>query len=157
MYNNFTVFFGCTILQFYRILQLWNLFLMIDRWLTFCCFVLATPTHHHGRSCLRLRVYVCCSTGIDLYPSIHQLIISSIDLFYFSVSWSTCQPIYEVHSVRFSLTLLSVFLRIKSICLRRKHTLSLSFPTRFHILMLLFGTTVIPNWELLEKIEILLC
>lgn len=23
----------------------------------------ATPTHHHGRSCLRLRVYVCCSTG----------------------------------------------------------------------------------------------
>ncbi|KAK7886407.1 hypothetical protein WMY93_026028 [Mugilogobius chulae] len=22
----------------------------------------ATPTHHHGRSCLRLRVYVCCST-----------------------------------------------------------------------------------------------
>ncbi|KAK3551556.1 hypothetical protein QTP70_019807, partial [Hemibagrus guttatus] len=25
----------------------------------------ATPTHHHGRSCLRLRVYVCCSTAAD--------------------------------------------------------------------------------------------
>uniref|UniRef100_A0A3B4V2A1 Ephrin-A3a n=1 Tax=Seriola dumerili TaxID=41447 RepID=A0A3B4V2A1_SERDU len=23
---------------------------------------LSTPTHHHGHSCLRLRVYVCCST-----------------------------------------------------------------------------------------------
>ncbi|CAL8295015.1 unnamed protein product [Merluccius merluccius] len=22
----------------------------------------ATPTHHHGHNCLRLRVYVCCST-----------------------------------------------------------------------------------------------
>lgn len=143
---------------------------MTDRLLTFCCFVLATPTHHHGRSCLRLRVFVCCSSGIDLYPSvcpsIHHSIINpsinssfhpSIQPFYFSVNWSTCQPIYEVHSVCFSLTLLSVFLRIKSICLRRKHTLSLSFPTRFHILMLLFGTTVIPNWGLLEKIEILLC
>lgn len=32
-----------------------------------CCVCLlsvsATPTHHHGHSCLRLRVYVCCSTG----------------------------------------------------------------------------------------------
>lgn len=30
-----------------------------------CLFSLpvATPTHHHGHSCLRLRVYVCCSTG----------------------------------------------------------------------------------------------
>lgn len=33
-----------------------------------CCVcllsVLATPTHHHhGHSCLRLRVFVCCSTG----------------------------------------------------------------------------------------------
>uniref|UniRef100_A0A8C2GHC0 Ephrin-A3 n=1 Tax=Cyprinus carpio TaxID=7962 RepID=A0A8C2GHC0_CYPCA len=34
-------------------------------------YYISTPTHHHGRSCLRLRVYVCCSTGIDLYPSIH--------------------------------------------------------------------------------------
>uniref|UniRef100_A0A3B1KEM7 Ephrin-A3 n=1 Tax=Astyanax mexicanus TaxID=7994 RepID=A0A3B1KEM7_ASTMX len=28
-------------------------------------YYISTPTHHHGRSCLRLRVYVCCSTGID--------------------------------------------------------------------------------------------
>uniref|UniRef100_A0A8C7LBM8 Ephrin RBD domain-containing protein n=1 Tax=Oncorhynchus kisutch TaxID=8019 RepID=A0A8C7LBM8_ONCKI len=26
-------------------------------------YYISTPTHHHGRSCLRLRVYVCCSTG----------------------------------------------------------------------------------------------
>uniref|UniRef100_A0A3Q3VZP4 Ephrin RBD domain-containing protein n=1 Tax=Mola mola TaxID=94237 RepID=A0A3Q3VZP4_MOLML len=26
-------------------------------------YYMSTPTHHHGRSCLRLRVYVCCSTG----------------------------------------------------------------------------------------------
>ncbi|XP_052371082.1 ephrin-A3-like [Oncorhynchus keta] len=25
-------------------------------------YYISTPTHHHGRSCLRLRVYVCCST-----------------------------------------------------------------------------------------------
>lgn len=25
--------------------------------------VAATPIHHHGHSCLRLRVFVCCSTG----------------------------------------------------------------------------------------------
>ncbi|XP_035386695.1 ephrin-A3b isoform X2 [Electrophorus electricus] len=24
-------------------------------------YYISTPTHHHGRSCLRLRVYVCCS------------------------------------------------------------------------------------------------
>ncbi|KTG38169.1 hypothetical protein cypCar_00010753, partial [Cyprinus carpio] len=53
-------------------------------------YYISTPTHHHGRSCLRLRVYVCCSTGIDLYPSIHQLIISSIDLFYFSREVREC-------------------------------------------------------------------
>uniref|UniRef100_A0A8C1YHU6 Ephrin-A3b n=1 Tax=Cyprinus carpio TaxID=7962 RepID=A0A8C1YHU6_CYPCA len=40
-------------------------FLMTDILLTFCCFVLATPTHHHGRSCLRLRVFVCCSSASD--------------------------------------------------------------------------------------------
>ena len=28
-----------------------------------CSLFSATPTHHHGHSCLRLRVYVCCSTG----------------------------------------------------------------------------------------------
>uniref|UniRef100_A0A3Q3XFL9 Ephrin RBD domain-containing protein n=1 Tax=Mola mola TaxID=94237 RepID=A0A3Q3XFL9_MOLML len=26
-------------------------------------YYISTPTHHHGHSCLRLRVYVCCSTG----------------------------------------------------------------------------------------------
>ncbi|XP_012673493.2 ephrin-A3b [Clupea harengus] len=26
-------------------------------------YYISTPTHHHGRSCLRLRVYVCCSTA----------------------------------------------------------------------------------------------
>ncbi|XP_062342491.1 ephrin-A3 [Osmerus eperlanus] len=25
-------------------------------------YYISTPTHHHGHSCLRLRVYVCCST-----------------------------------------------------------------------------------------------
>ncbi|XP_053536178.1 ephrin-A3b isoform X6 [Ictalurus punctatus] len=28
-------------------------------------YYISTPTHHHGRSCLRLRVYVCCSTAAD--------------------------------------------------------------------------------------------
>ncbi|XP_018590682.1 ephrin-A3-like isoform X1 [Scleropages formosus] len=28
-------------------------------------YYISTPTHHHGRSCLRLRVYVCCSTTSD--------------------------------------------------------------------------------------------
>ncbi|KAK2903113.1 hypothetical protein Q8A67_007826 [Cirrhinus molitorella] len=28
-------------------------------------YYISTPTHHHGRSCLRLRVYVCCSTASD--------------------------------------------------------------------------------------------
>nr|XP_020493118.1 ephrin-A3 [Labrus bergylta] len=34
----------------------------------YCAFYIstATPTHHHGRSCLRLRVYVCCSTASDV-------------------------------------------------------------------------------------------
>lgn len=40
----------------------------------FLC-VLATPTHHHGHSCLRLRVYVCCSTG-----EIQHLCLTSIGL-----------------------------------------------------------------------------
>ncbi|CAG5886195.1 unnamed protein product [Menidia menidia] len=26
-------------------------------------YYISTPTHHHGHSCLRLRVYVCCSTA----------------------------------------------------------------------------------------------
>ncbi|XP_037309475.2 ephrin-A3b isoform X2 [Pungitius pungitius] len=29
-------------------------------------YYISTPTHHHGRSCLRLRVYVCCSTGLPV-------------------------------------------------------------------------------------------
>ncbi|XP_007556160.1 ephrin-A3b [Poecilia latipinna] len=29
-------------------------------------YYISTPTHHHGRSCLRLRVYVCCSTASDV-------------------------------------------------------------------------------------------
>ncbi|KAG7234186.1 hypothetical protein INR49_005505 [Caranx melampygus] len=29
-------------------------------------YYISTPTHHHGRSCLRLRVYVCCSTVSDV-------------------------------------------------------------------------------------------
>lgn len=44
--------------------------------------VLATPTHHHGRSCLRLRVYVCCSTGTALRLHLRLL---TIHLFYFFV------------------------------------------------------------------------
>lgn len=30
-------------------------------------YYISTPTHHHGRSCLRLRVYVCCSTASDAH------------------------------------------------------------------------------------------
>ncbi|XP_061633637.1 ephrin-A3b isoform X2 [Phyllopteryx taeniolatus] len=29
-------------------------------------YYISTPTHHHSRSCLRLRVYVCCSTASDV-------------------------------------------------------------------------------------------
>ncbi|KAM6968202.1 ephrin-A3b [Aplochiton taeniatus] len=29
-------------------------------------YYISTPTYHHGRSCLRLRVYVCCSTAADV-------------------------------------------------------------------------------------------
>ncbi|XP_008303957.1 ephrin-A3-like [Stegastes partitus] len=29
-------------------------------------YYISTPTHHYGRSCLRLRVYVCCSTASDV-------------------------------------------------------------------------------------------
>uniref|UniRef100_I3JGF8 Ephrin-A3 n=2 Tax=Oreochromis TaxID=8139 RepID=I3JGF8_ORENI len=29
-------------------------------------YYISTPTHHHGRACLRLRVYVCCSTASDV-------------------------------------------------------------------------------------------
>ncbi|XP_063041877.1 ephrin-A3 isoform X2 [Engraulis encrasicolus] len=28
-------------------------------------YYISTPTHHHGHNCLRLRVYVCCSTDDD--------------------------------------------------------------------------------------------
>uniref|UniRef100_A0A8C7NAY1 Ephrin RBD domain-containing protein n=1 Tax=Oncorhynchus kisutch TaxID=8019 RepID=A0A8C7NAY1_ONCKI len=35
-------------------------------------YYISTPTHHHGRSCLRLRVYVCCSTD-DFNPEIPKL------------------------------------------------------------------------------------
>uniref|UniRef100_A0A8C7WVR8 Ephrin RBD domain-containing protein n=1 Tax=Oryzias sinensis TaxID=183150 RepID=A0A8C7WVR8_9TELE len=31
-------------------------------------YYISTPTHHHGHSCLRLRVYVCCSTGESSTP-----------------------------------------------------------------------------------------
>lgn len=65
--------------------------------------VLATPTHHHGRSCLRLRVYVCCSTGTALpgttlpslnYPSIHSFVGPLIgDLFPIHASPSSSPPI----------------------------------------------------------------
>lgn len=34
-----------------------------DSFFLFSPLSAATPTHHHGHSCLRLRVYVCCSTG----------------------------------------------------------------------------------------------
>uniref|UniRef100_A0A3Q2QLA5 Ephrin-A3a n=1 Tax=Fundulus heteroclitus TaxID=8078 RepID=A0A3Q2QLA5_FUNHE len=27
-------------------------------------YYISTPIHHHGHSCLRLRVFVCCSTGL---------------------------------------------------------------------------------------------
>ncbi|XP_055750776.1 uncharacterized protein LOC129831421 [Salvelinus fontinalis] len=40
----------------HRLASRWH---MADLYL---CSVEATPTHHHGHSCLRLRVYVCCST-----------------------------------------------------------------------------------------------
>nr|XP_015224309.1 PREDICTED: ephrin-A3-like [Lepisosteus oculatus] len=26
-------------------------------------YYISTPTHHHGRTCLRMKVYVCCSTS----------------------------------------------------------------------------------------------
>uniref|UniRef100_W5LKE0 Ephrin A3 n=1 Tax=Astyanax mexicanus TaxID=7994 RepID=W5LKE0_ASTMX len=32
-------------------------------------YYISTPTHHHGHSCLRLRVFVCCSTG-EFYLSL---------------------------------------------------------------------------------------
>uniref|UniRef100_A0A671QBY4 Ephrin RBD domain-containing protein n=1 Tax=Sinocyclocheilus anshuiensis TaxID=1608454 RepID=A0A671QBY4_9TELE len=100
---------------------------------------------HVGQEYYYICEYIVCFTSpihtsksiVTQYrpQSIRLSIIHPSIQLYFSV----------MHSVRVSLTLLSVFLRIKSICLRRKHTLSLSIPTRFHILMLLFGTTVIPN------------
>ncbi|CAB1429790.1 unnamed protein product [Pleuronectes platessa] len=31
-------------------------------------YYISTPTHHHGHSCLRLRVYVCCSTALYVSP-----------------------------------------------------------------------------------------
>ncbi len=150
------MFFRCTVLQNITVMKP-----ISDDWqmtdILLFCF---SHTHSSPRPelpeiksvCLLLNRYRPLSIHPSFHPSIHPSFHPSIQLFYFSDNWSTCQPIYEVHSVRVSLTLLSVFLRIKSICLRREHTLSLSLPTRFHILMLLFGTTVIPNWGLLEKI-----
>ncbi|CAB1321145.1 unnamed protein product [Coregonus sp. 'balchen'] len=35
-------------------------------------YYISTPTHHHGHSCLRLRVYVCCSTD-EFNPEIPKL------------------------------------------------------------------------------------
>ncbi|XP_023264704.1 ephrin-A3-like isoform X2 [Seriola lalandi dorsalis] len=35
-------------------------------------YYISTPTHHHGRSCLRLRVYVCCSTD-EFNPFVPKL------------------------------------------------------------------------------------
>ncbi|XP_058875606.1 ephrin-A3 [Acipenser ruthenus] len=29
-------------------------------------YYISTPTHHHGRTCLRMKVYVCCSTTSQL-------------------------------------------------------------------------------------------
>uniref|UniRef100_A0A8B9JC99 Ephrin-A3 n=1 Tax=Astyanax mexicanus TaxID=7994 RepID=A0A8B9JC99_ASTMX len=36
-------------------------------------YYISTPTHHHGRSCLRLRVYVCCSTDDYDNPEVPKL------------------------------------------------------------------------------------
>lgn len=42
-----------------------------------CLFsVLATPIHHHGHSCLRLRVFVCCSTGETTLLTLASLLMS---------------------------------------------------------------------------------
>lgn len=60
--------------------------------LTCVCFlsVLATPTHHHGHSCLRLRVYVCCSTG-----ETQHLCLTSIGLSHsFSAIFSLSVSVY---------------------------------------------------------------
>ncbi|KAJ8379434.1 hypothetical protein SKAU_G00002120 [Synaphobranchus kaupii] len=35
-------------------------------------YYISTPTHHHGHSCLRLRVYVCCSAN-EFNPEIPKL------------------------------------------------------------------------------------
>ncbi|XP_031151915.1 ephrin-A3 isoform X2 [Sander lucioperca] len=35
-------------------------------------YYISTPTHHHGHSCLRLRVYVCCSTD-EFNPEVPKL------------------------------------------------------------------------------------
>ncbi|KAJ8354813.1 hypothetical protein SKAU_G00223800 [Synaphobranchus kaupii] len=70
-------------------------------------YYISTPTHHHGRSCLRLRVYVCCSTTSDidedsqptqadytLRPNIkihgHRSVCASA-----SVSFNSCLPAAE--------------------------------------------------------------
>ncbi|KAI1901509.1 hypothetical protein AGOR_G00035160 [Albula goreensis] len=34
-------------------------------------YYISTPTHHHGHSCLRLRVYVCCATTSHIVDDSH--------------------------------------------------------------------------------------
>uniref|UniRef100_A0A3Q3FBV5 Ephrin RBD domain-containing protein n=1 Tax=Labrus bergylta TaxID=56723 RepID=A0A3Q3FBV5_9LABR len=44
-------------------------------------YYISTPTHHHGHNCLRLRVYVCCSTGETPTTTIsHSLVYLSVSL-----------------------------------------------------------------------------
>ncbi|KAM9824646.1 ephrin-A3 [Neosynchiropus ocellatus] len=35
-------------------------------------YYISTPTHHHGHSCLRMKVYVCCSTVSQSYEDSSQ-------------------------------------------------------------------------------------
>ncbi len=51
------------------------------------CVVAATPIHHHGHSCLRLRVFVCCSTGEQYHPHTHT---------HTHIETKTCKPQVKV-------------------------------------------------------------
>ncbi|CDQ56667.1 unnamed protein product [Oncorhynchus mykiss] len=79
-------------------------------------YYISTPTHHHGHSCLRLRVYVCCSTvshGDDssqtppdytVRPNIKIHNIGECSQFYPDVLSLTLSPAFAAPPFFFSLS-----------------------------------------------------
>ncbi|XP_029299481.1 ephrin-A3 isoform X1 [Cottoperca gobio] len=62
-------------------------------------YYISTPTHHHGHSCLRLRVYVCCSTGETQQPRLTSTVSQADDDSSQTSPDYTVRPNIKIHNI----------------------------------------------------------